>query len=890
MLQHVIHMKSRMFKEVQKRNAKTTVLLKEATIDYAKLMQLTIFCKQQGIPTEFFEPASHRFMEYWNRFFPNFILHELYYEFSEAGDFALSVNFQRGQRRIKGETNDLKDKAAELLAVCLREIDISKANHLDEKLTARQKQIDELELEYKTYREISEQDLQEKDHYLDRLQAKYKQMDKNLSSRQQRINDLEKDHEHFRQQAARNIQAKSNQLDILQGRYEQLNEELAARQQRINNIGRDHEIFRKQAELDVENKNEQLDILQTRYEKLEDELSFYEEKIKKIEQDHHLYRERTEEDIVRKNNEVKDLQEKLTTKQHLLDESIPNFERYKQQSEEQLIAKNEELAELERKHEEISLELISRQQKVSKLERNLEVFKELAESELNKKNQELIELQTKYGLMTNELTERQEQISSIEQEQKKFTAQAEHDIKQKDEQLGGLREKFAKISDDLSKQYQIVELEADHEAFRKQVRQDILMKKEQLDDLHDKYNQMDQELVSRQVKIDTLEADYASFRSQVEQDIQLKNEQLEKLQQLYDEMRKGKHQEVKPKKVSDDKLIVDLHKAKQQQPSVEAEIETSLSEELTSGTNSDQESLNKTLSLKKLAEVTKKVATPVRSVEENSEEAKGKVLVLQQVLEELDERVERQGEDIGEKPQEVLKQTAQVVEEAKEGDTELVAPLETGDDHHTYNMPAIEITQEFRQIKRFSDVHMDADFRHLGERDKNQPKVSPKIESMRERLKASVNEQIANVERPADIATKSTLLPNTGNVVTSSKYQLELKIRELFKQSQKPEHEKRIKVQRDDYYSYITAIDFLDYQWSQAMLHKEGRNNDEFLNWVQQFIDHLPNFKEDLDFNVRKPMFNKANYVTNLETLSMLQAYALLNQFLELYCEEIESK
>ncbi|WP_314067748.1 hypothetical protein [uncultured Vagococcus sp.] len=873
MLQHVIHMKSRIFKEVQKRNTKTTVILKEATIDYAKLMQLTIFCKQQGIPAEFFEPASLRFMEYWARFFPNFILHELYYEFSEAGDFALSVNFQRGQRRIKGETNDLKDKAAELLAVCLREIDISKANHLDEKLTARQKQMDELELEYKTYREISEQDLQEKDHYLDRLQAKYKQMDKNLSARQQRINDLEKDHEYFRQQAARNIQAKSNQLDVLQGRYEQLNEELAARQQRINNIGRDHDIFRKQAELDVENKNEQLDVLQSRYEKLEADLSFYEEKIKKIEQDHHLYRDRTEEDIERKNNEVKALQEKLTAKQRLLDESIPNFERYKQQSEEKLLAKNAELAELEHKHEEITMELTRRQQKVSQLESNLEAFKELAESELSKKNQELVELQTKYGEMTHELTERQEQISLIEQEQKEFTAQTEQDIQQKDEQLGGLRDKFEKISDDLSKQHQIVELEADHEAFRKQVRQDILTKKEQLDDLQEKFHQMDQELASRQAKIDSLEVDYASFREQVEQDIQAKNEQLDKLQQMYDEIRQGKHQEMAVQPQVEVPILA--NPVSEDLAPIEMLSEQPLNNEVLQEELLEQEAVVEKLTLQKLAEVTKTVGKPLT---EQSEVVQREPLIIQQVLEDLDERVER--EFLVEEIQKVLASEVTRDENLQE------SVMDQG--HEAYDVPAVEITQEFRQIKRFSDVHMDVDFRHLGEQDKTQPKASAKIESMRERLKASVDEQISGEQPPREFSQKSKVLPSTASPVPSSKYQLELEIRDLFKQSQKPDHEKRIKVQRDDYYSYTTAIDFLDYQWSQAMLHKDERKYDEFLSWVQRFVDYLPNFKEDLDLNVRKQMFNKANYVTNLETLSMLKAYALLNQYLELYCEEVE--
>lgn len=872
MLQHVIHMKSRIFKEVQKRNKQTTVLLKEATIDYAKLMQLTIFCKQQGIPKEFFDPASQRFMEYWARFFPNFILHELYYEFSEAGDFALTVNFQRSQRRVKGETNDLKDKAAELFAVCLREIDISKANHLDEELTARQKQIDELELEYKTYREISEQDLQEKDQYLDRLQAKYKQMDKNLLARQERINDLEKDHEHFRQHAARNIQAKSNQLDVLQGRYEQLNEELAARQQRINNIGRDHEIFRKQAELDVESKNEQLEVLQDRYEKLEDELSFYEEKIKTLEKEHHVYRDRTEGDIERKNGEVKDLQEKLTEKQRILDDSIPNFERYKKQSEEKLAIKNKELAELELKHEEITSELVRRQQKVSQLEANLEAFKNLAESELSKKNEELALLQKKYGEMTTQLNERQEQISHIEQEQKVFTERTEQDIQEKDEQLGGLREKFDKITEDLSQQNQIVELEADHEAFRKQVRQDILAKKEQLDDLHDKYDQMDQELATRQAKIDSLEVDYASFREQVEQDIQAKNQQLDKLQTMYDDIKQGKQ----------------------------------LAE-----TSGDERPVTKMAAVPEVVKVaSEEEAVPVVEAREPTEpEATPKAVVAKPAKPVPEPEAVSQKEVVAEKtapvkgPVELAKEAAkmaaiqkpaEVVPEAKKKLSEepVEEPEAIEEEPEVYNMPpAVEITQEFREIKRFADVHMDADFRHLGDQDKQQPKTSPKIENMRERLKASVGEQGASVAQPTQaILKKPVVLPSTGKVAApvGQNGVLEGEIRELFKQSQRPDHDKRVKVQKDDYYSYTTAIDFLDYQWSQAMLHKQGTQGNEFFNWVQTYIDHLPNFKDDLEINVRKPMFNKTSYLTNSETLNMLKGYALLNQYLELYCEEVE--
>lgn len=177
LLQPIINIKARIFKEISTRNDQNCVILKESQVSYRKLTQLTLFCKQQGIPTELFGPACYLFIDYWPRFFPYFDLHEAYYEYSEAGDFALTICYYKKPNRLRGQTRNLREKSPNLFAVCLREVELKKVARKDQELSNRQDQIVKLEEKYKFLKKSSKEDIKEKKHHLNVVLSKYEEVE-----------------------------------------------------------------------------------------------------------------------------------------------------------------------------------------------------------------------------------------------------------------------------------------------------------------------------------------------------------------------------------------------------------------------------------------------------------------------------------------------------------------------------------------------------------------------------------------------------------------------------------------------------------------------------------------------------------------------------------------
>lgn len=92
-----------------------------------------------------------------------------------------------------------------------------------------------------------------------------------------------------------------------------------------------------------------------------------------------------------------------------------------------------------------------------------------------------------------------------------------------------------------------------------------------------------------------------------------------------------------------------------------------------------------------------------------------------------------------------------------------------------------------------------------------------------------------------------------------------------------------VRIKSSEYKKYIMAFKFLTFRWDQVFIMDDIDKNTAFLEWCAPFIEDVDDFQEDLEYEVKKSIFNKKYVTMDKSTLNLLKGYSELSTYLDTY-------
>lgn len=134
----------------------------------------------------------------------------------------------------------------------------------------------------------------------------------------------------------------------------------------------------------------------------------------------------------------------------------------------------------------------------------------------------------------------------------------------------------------------------------------------------------------------------------------------------------------------------------------------------------------------------------------------------------------------------------------------------------------------------------------------------------------------------ADPYVEGVVTEELINIRKKDQVRDEAKIQEFLSSFDKDDYTD-VRLKTSEYKKYIMAFKFLTFRWDQVFIMEDLDKNTAFLEWCAPFIEDVEDFQEDLEYDVKKSIFNKKYVTMDKSTLNLLKGYSELSTYLDTY-------